>query len=154
MKIRSICVAVVAFLLSGAMTTLALAAGCGWDVHAMNFETFELSKTDSLLFYTGQATVVMDDIKDPRHLTSGICRGMGAADGDKLGWSGACWWADASGDRWVVKWAAHEAPKPGEPLKGVFKVIPEDNTGKFKALSTKGGTWTGLPKGGSRFCDD
>ena len=147
-------VAVCAFLVVAATASVALAAGkCGWDVHASNFETLELSKSHSLLFYTGQATIVTDDVKDPRHLTSGVCRGMGTAEGENLNWAGACWWADAGGDRWVATWGADKAPKPGEPLTGWFKVTGQDNTGKFTSLKGSG-TWTGLPKGGSRWCED
>ena len=147
-------VGVCAFLIVVAMTSVTLAAGkCGWDIHAApNFEKFELGERHSLLFYSAQSTLVMDDTKDPMHLLSGVCKGMGIAEGEKLTWSGACSRTDATGDRFVDVWGADTAPKPGEPLRGWSKG-GQDNTGKFAALKWSG-TWTALPKGGSRFCAD
>jgi hypothetical protein len=147
---------VCAILIVATMTsaTASAAGKCGWDVHYIsNFEALELSKSHALQFYTGQATIIMDDVKDPRHLTSGVCRGMATAEGGNLNWSGACWWADGVGDRWAVVWGGDTAPKPGEPDRGWFKMTGQDNTGKFADLKATG-TWTGLPKGGSRWCED
>jgi hypothetical protein len=151
MKRMAVCAV---FLMVLAMTGVASAEKCGWDVHyTSQFDNFELSKGHSLLFYTGQATIIMDDLKDPRHLSSGVCRGMGTSEGDKLNWSGACWWADGQGDRWVAVWGVDTPPAANEPTKGWYRISGQDNTGKFANLK-ENGSWTGLPKGGSRFCSE
>jgi hypothetical protein len=132
---------------------MTLAGECGWDPHTGNVvEVLELSKTHSLIFYTGQGTIVMDNVKDPRHLASGTCKGMGTIDGETATWSGACRYVDAQGGQLAWTWGSRPGAKPGDPDGGWYRG-GDDNTGKFAGFKMAG-IWTGLPKGGARFCDD
>jgi hypothetical protein len=138
------------YAVSATMTGAAFAATCGYDIHVSSTDVMELGKDHRLILYNSKATLVMDDHNDPRHLAKGECKGMVTIEGGKTYASGACWWKDADGDQVTSIWEA--VLNPGESPKRTWK-WSASNTGKY-AGKTRSGTYTPLPGGGSRWCDD
>jgi hypothetical protein len=140
-----------ALLLVLLLPSTALAA-CGLDIQSPQVEVLELTKTRSLAFFNNKATLVPDDRKDPRYLASGVCRGIGTIENGLFsGGEGACRYKAVDGEDYVAGEWVINPQKAGEPLQGSWKKV--EGTGKFAAVGSKG-TWTGLPNGGSRWCDD
>jgi len=136
----------------------AVAANCGHDVQhgAVRFEQTKLDDNNAILTYFSPSFIVMDNPKDPRHRTTGECRGQGVATPEGVEWIGGCVEKNAAGDTSSVFWYS----KPGDmgternadAPHGTYKYISA--TGKLAPLKGKTGKWTGLEGGGSYFCDD
>jgi hypothetical protein len=141
-------------LLALSLPGTALAA-CGLDIHSPQAEVMEMSKTRSLIFFNDKATLVVNDVKDPRHLATGVCRGMGTIENGLFsGGEGACRYKEVAGEDVITSEWDITPQKTGEPVQGSWKSSgATGNTGKFANMRMKG-TWTSLPIGGSRWCDE
>ena len=134
---------------------VAFAVDCGHDVHGSpTIEVTELGENTSVIHYFSPATLILDDVTDPRHRAFGECRGQGIVIDGVGKWAGACIWTTADGDSWVAHWTSNPGDKGTEKRDVLHGTARGSGKGKLTSLGRRTSNWSGLANGGSYFCED